>query len=338
VVKNLNRLQGVVLGTFFGQLAYALLAWCSISGYIYVAVFVFFWLITTLFTYYHAVDFSGVACLLAAFGAAGVLRGCSNDPYDPGNVTHMISNTVLGVTFMTLVDQIFTLKAPSLYAKEALVTAWESYSGAMHSLFNKDHPNVRKHAGGVFAKIDAAAGASALANAEPRIWKTPFKHGLFMDVVQHCHELRCSLSCMECTSAASGKDDTPKAEFLTKMYELKSFMVTKGDFEDYVVKIEQILDIFEHETDQNFHEAAGIKPSEGKSPADIAMENMGAMCRELDAFAVEQSKLGQKDIKEQGSKYRNLEDDVTCKIGMVIFSLNWQFKVLYSLKHAILSD
>jgi hypothetical protein len=337
IVKNLNRLQGVVLGTFFGQLAYAILAWCSVAGYFYVAIFVFIWLAVTLFTYYHATDFAVVACLLAAFGAQGVLAGCSNDQFNPGNVTHLISNTVLGVTFMTLVDQIFTLQTPSSYAKDALVLAWSSYSKSMRDLCDPKVSHVRKHAGGLYGLIDSAGSASALAESEPRIWKTPFKYQLFQGAVQHCHELRSCLACLECTSSASGMDDSPKAEFLTNMYQTPSFLKTKADFEDYAKAIEDILHIFEHETDENFHDVAGIKPAEGKCPLDIAEENMQGLVKDLDKFATAQAKL-QKDISKEGVQFRSLENNVTCKISMVIFCLNWQFKILYAMKHDILSD
>merc|ERR1719265_1737694 len=41
IVKNLGRLQGAVLGTVVGQLAYVYLAWCTLFGYVSIGTFVF---------------------------------------------------------------------------------------------------------------------------------------------------------------------------------------------------------------------------------------------------------------------------------------------------------
>jgi len=337
VVKNLNRLQGVVLGTFFGNLAYALLAWCTMAGYIKVGTFIFFWLLLTLFTYYNATDFSLVACLLAAFGCQGILLGCSDAAFEPGSITHQITNTVLGVTFMSVIDQVFVLEAPSRYAKNALVDTWESYRGAMRGLFDVNVKTVRQHGGGMFAMIESASASSQMADNEPRIYKTPFRYGLYQEVMAACHELRCSLCCLEEAATATGTDDSAKADVLIAMYKLPTFKVVKNDFDKYVESVLNLYEIFLHETDEYFLDAAGIEPpKEGKSALDVAKGNIEKLVKELGTFVKQQKK--QDDIAKSGSAFRSLEDDVTCKISMVVFSLNWQFDVLYGIKHRMLSD
>jgi len=336
VVKNLNRLQGVVLGTFFGQLAYALLAWCTMGGYISVGVFVFAWLLVSLFTYYNSVQFGGVACLLAAFGVQGVLLGCSNEVYNPSGTTHLITNTVLGVTFMTISDQLFALKPASNHAHTVLVDAWEEYKAGMSSIMDAQCTRVRKHSGNLMSKISSSLSAADLADMEPRIWKTPFKRELFGDVVNYGHQLRESLCCLETTCSVTGLDDAPKAGFLKNLGNLPSYPVVVKDIEEYSQKVEEILHIFIHETDACFHKTMGIKPSEGKCPIDIARANLKSLVRELETFIDAHQKEAAADIA--GSKFKNLEDNILCKVSVFVFAITWQLQVLYDVKHRILSE
>jgi hypothetical protein len=344
VVKNLNRLQGVVLGTFFGQLAYALLAWCTMGGYISVGVFVFAWLLVSLFTYYNSVQFSGVACLLAAFGVQGVLLGCSDEIYNPSGTTQLITNTVLGVTFMTLSDQLFALKSASKHAHTVLLDAWASYREGMMEIMEPETTQVRRHSGDLMTKISSSAAAADLADMEPRIWKTPFKRLLFGDVVNGGHRLRESLCCLETTCSVTGTDDAPKARFLKNLGSLPSYQAVVTDFKNYADAVEGILDIFVHETDDCFHSTMGIKPSEGKSPIEIARANLVALVRELESFLDDPAHQQEAaaDIvgstSARGSKFKNLEDNILCKVSVFVFALTWQFEVLYDVKHRILSE
>jgi hypothetical protein len=340
VVKNLNRLQGVVLGTFFGQLAYAFLAWCTLGGYISVAAFVFAWLLVSLFTYYNSVQFGGVACLLAAFGVQGVLLGCSNEVYDPSGTTALITNTVLGVTFMTLSDQIFALKTASKHAHNVLLDAWSEYKSGMNEILDPDSKQVRPHSGDLMTKISSSSAAADLADLEPRLWKTPFKRGLFADVVNYGHRLRESLCCLETTCSVSGLDDAPKALFLRDLSQLSGYETVMKDFQNYTKAVEEILDIFIHETDEDFHKVMGIKASEGKCPIDIAKDNLVTLVRQLEAFIAQpkNQQAASADIAKNGSKYKNLEDNILCKVSVFVFALTWKFQVLYDLKHRILSE
>merc|ERR1719329_839457 len=60
LAANLMRLQGVVLGTVIGQVAYALLAWCVWWGYLSVTCFVYCWSLVTMYMYYHSDNYSTV--------------------------------------------------------------------------------------------------------------------------------------------------------------------------------------------------------------------------------------------------------------------------------------
>merc|ERR1719443_2404120 len=108
VTKNMGRVQGVVLGCVFGQLLYALFAWCYWWGYMVIGITVFVWLLSTLFVYYNSADFGYIGCLMAAFGTKYMLQGCSNDVFQPTDTYYTIINTVVGITIMTFCDLTFT--------------------------------------------------------------------------------------------------------------------------------------------------------------------------------------------------------------------------------------
>jgi len=209
----------------------------------------------------------------------------------------------------------------------------------MDTLFNCDDLNIRKHGGRVHGMITDAAGCSDLADKEPRIHKTPFKSTLFGDVIKSCLELRCSLCCLEETASATGKDDSPKADVIVALYKLPSFQVVKKDFDNYILDVEKIYDIFLHETDQYYAEKAAVKSAGGgKSPLDKAKDNIQELVKDLDAFVKTNVTAKKSDVKHGSTSFASLEDDSRCKISMIIFVLNWQFAVLYELKHRMLSD
>eukprot|EP00929_Paragymnodinium_shiwhaense_P017923 TRINITY_DN1277_c0_g1_i3.p1 TRINITY_DN1277_c0_g1~~TRINITY_DN1277_c0_g1_i3.p1 ORF type:complete len:961 (-),score=159.69 TRINITY_DN1277_c0_g1_i3:203-3085(-) len=334
ITTNMGRLQGVVLGGVFGQLAYALFAYCGLYGQVMVSSYVFLWLLATLFGYYHARDpvFSTVACLLAAFGVTGVLLGCSDEVYTPTGLSKIIG-TVIGVTIMSISDQVFSVKTSSRYAFEALDAAWDIYKASMNAVFDPKCQEIRKHAGDMLGHISLAESTTLLASTEPRFSRTPFKEELFRAICESMHELRQSLTNLEVNCTVSGNDDAPKAAFLRHIVALPEFEIVRKDWVSYTEAVDQVMQIFMHDTEECFFTKYGIKAAEGKCPLDIAKDNLDRLVEAIGGFLKEVS-FGE----EGGSKdFHNLEHNHVCKVSAFIFYLNWQFRVLYKMKHRMLS-
>merc|ERR1719335_1562992 len=90
MVKNLDRLNGVVLGNIVGQLVYCALGYCTWWGYLGIAIALFVWVTGTLYMYYNSAKYGIVGCLLAAFGSAAFLQGCTNDFANPAKSYYSI--------------------------------------------------------------------------------------------------------------------------------------------------------------------------------------------------------------------------------------------------------
>jgi hypothetical protein len=333
MTNNLGRLQGVVLGSVFGQLAYAFLAYCAWYGYLGVGLYQFFWLLITLFAYYNVRDgpLCTIACLLAAFGATGSLMGCSSEVYSPSGMGKII-DTVCGVTIMTISDQIFSVKTASRYGFDALVSAWTSYKKAMRAFFDPKVKDIRAHSGAVMGQICLAESVISLADTEPRFARVPFKRQLFEDITLCMHNLRESLCSMEVVCSSTGTDNAPKASFLVAIEDLKELEAVKKDFVDYQKAVDQVLNVFIHDTEDCFFTKYGIKAAEGKCPLDLAKDNLVTLVDGLDKFLKTQP-----EFIEGQFAYKTLEANTVCKISSLMFHMHWQLKVLYKMKHQMLS-
>merc|ERR1719428_820749 len=141
----MGRLQGVAFGTAVGQLAYALFAWCRWEGDLAVAVFLFSWVMATVYMYYSSAQFGYIGCLLAAFGAGNVLQGCSsNETYHPAALAYKVINCVVGIIVMTAVDMILVPAPACKLACEAYMDFWTKYAAAINVLFDPSARHVRR--------------------------------------------------------------------------------------------------------------------------------------------------------------------------------------------------
>merc|ERR1719188_2029048 len=80
LLKNLQRVQGVVLGTVVGQLVRGVFITCNWYNAYSIAVILFIWVSFNLFVYYNSVSYAMIGCLLAAFGAQKMMEVCQDVP------------------------------------------------------------------------------------------------------------------------------------------------------------------------------------------------------------------------------------------------------------------
>merc|ERR1719236_138986 len=126
MVKNLDRLNGVVLGNIVGQLVYCALGWCTWWGYLGICTTLFVWVTGTLYMYYNSAKYGVVGCLLAAFGSAAFLQGCTDDFADPKKAYYGIVECVVAIFIVIGVDAILSSSRSSDLAYEALLDFWQT--------------------------------------------------------------------------------------------------------------------------------------------------------------------------------------------------------------------
>lgn len=333
--KNLQRLQGVVMGTVIGQLAYAFLAWCSVFGYISVGVFVFMWCGMTLFVYYNSKTFSLMGCLLAAFGAKAVLKGCSNDVYEALGIWNQVIGCTLGILIMGTVDVAFSYKRPSQEAYDALMDAWGMYTTSLQKIFDPREENIVFQHVALRDKWTYAAHAGREAIAEPRFWRTEWKADLFHTVVTEGIKLHEALCNMECSFSQSFIDGGEKAQSLVQISELPAFKLVRKDMEQYFGLMGDYFDIFLHETEQEFGGKSKANLTESQDELAEAKEHVMELMVKITTPRGTQSTPA---FKREPTHNHSLENDVQCKLATIVVTLENQLTIIFGIKHAILSE
>jgi hypothetical protein len=214
-LKNLSRLQGVVIGIVLGNLLYALFGWCTWWGHLSVAVVLYLWSLMGLFMYYHSTSYATVGLLLVVFGSKSLLLKCSNELTDPKGYKQIVDVTV-AVCVMTIVDNLLSPERASDLAKKAFHDAYTPLIEALDALFDKDQANVRQQDGTLIGLINRTQQLGDEASLEPRFWRNPWPRHSFETAVKCLSSLRFSMNSMEITALHVTRDGSrhKKAEFI----------------------------------------------------------------------------------------------------------------------------
>merc|ERR1719265_529604 len=319
MAKNLNRLQGVVLGSVIGQTAYALLAWCTTWGYISVAVAVLIWATITLFIYYNSAQFGTVGLLLAVFGITSLLQGCSDEVYDPAVSYYGVINTTGGICIMCVVDTILAPGRASEMAVAAYFAAWEPLVKQADDLFNFDKKRMPARKGALRGMIAAAATLGDCAYEEPRYWRAPWPTATYNRAIDALSTLRFTLASLESGVTQMDKNgEGRKEDHFLEVLQMESFIVLRNmliqRFAEVKTNLEKAL------TNDTGASLMSFSQSQNMS-ADLGEKHSTAM-KALDDFAVEFNKQKHRDLPEDGT----LEDDPVADISILSESLKAIFE------------
>mmetsp|Transcript_60974 Transcript_60974/g.108362 ORF Transcript_60974/g.108362 Transcript_60974/m.108362 type:complete len:934 (+) Transcript_60974:68-2869(+) len=328
--KNLGRLQGVVLGQVFGQIAYVLFAWCSVAGHVKVGASLFLWEALALYTYYSSVEFGYTACLMAAFAPKNLLHGCTDDPADlnAANTYGSIVASAIGISIMSAVDLCLARQRVSDAACERLDLAWSAYREALVKLFDPSVTHIRFHHGELLRLFAEVAEMGDSADNEPRLWRTPWKRSLFEAVVKAGNELLQNLCSMESAFAINGCDGSPKSEVLQWLCKMPAFQKVKDDILEYVDQFYCLFGIFKHTTEDGFFDKA-LADEGSDSKLQNIKQDITRLCLELEAQHV--TDMGKEEMN-------SLERRAVCQIGVFLTCLQTQLSVLCSLKNEMLTS
>jgi len=314
MAKNLNRLQGVVLGSVIGQTAYALLAWCTTWGYVSVAVSVLVWATVTLFIYYNSSQFGTVGLLLAVFGITSLLQGCSDEIYNPATSYYGVINTTGGILIMCAVDTVFAPGRASEMAISAYFDAWKPLVEQADHLFNFDKKRMPARKGALRGLIANAATLGDCAYEEPRYWRAPWPTDTFAKAVDALSMLRFTLASLEAGVTKPEKNgEAVKEDHFLLVLKMDSFALIrtllKQRFDDTKAALEKAL------TNETGAALMGFSESQNLS-SDLGSKHKTAM-EALAAFAAEFNKQKHRDIDADGT----LEDDPVADISILYESL-----------------
>lgn len=346
--KNMTRFQGVLFGGVMGQIAYAIMAWCSLTGYILTGLYCFTWTALTLFMYFNSAEYSLLGCLVSAFGLGGYLKGCSNEVF----ITTSSYGTVVSLVFLIcvklIVDTSLARNSASAESTTALVGAWQAYREAFTDFCDAKQTNIMFHAEYIKGMFAAAAALGDEAGKEPRGVKTPWKNDLFQSVCLSGQRICESLSNMEASFSQSGRDGGGKSKTLQEMVKSEEFVKVRDEIGNRLAVIEDLCSkAFLHETQGRF--ASAYEPLKGM--ALLSKEEITAELKTvqvsltISTATTDVESAGDMDIAhcsttlfdKSSDPNTNLEMSMTCKLSVTMFTLTRQMDLLEEIERSIIA-
>jgi len=307
LANNLKRLQGVVLGTVIGQVAYALLAWCVWWGYLSVGAFVFVWSFVALYMYYHSDNYSTVGLLLAVFANSSMLQGCSEEIFDPLVAYNGIINTVSGITIMAVFDMLLSPDRASNMAIRQYKAASEPLVAMAEELLDAQVQTLAPRKGAIRGLIAKANSLNNEASLEPRYWRGDWPTSTYAAGTHALTCLRFNLATIDYAlvdASGSARPKAPhflKAAVMTEFDELRVMLQEQMHFiEDQMDKClrkEVIVDVFD---DENAPDAE-LQSTEKEEQMRVKLK--------IWADAVSTNKEVMKPEEDSKSRFASLEDD-----------------------------
>lgn len=330
MAKNLNRLQGVVLGSVVGQTAYALLAWCTTWGYISVAISVLIWATVTLFIYYNSAQFGTVGLLLAVFGITSLLQGCSDEVYNPATSYYGVINTTGGICIMCVVDTIFAPGRASEMAMDAYRDAWKPLVKQCDDLLNWDIKRMPARKGALRGLIANAVSMGNEAYEEPRYWRAPWPTVTYERACTCLSTLRFTLAALEGGVTNMDKNgEAKKEDHFLDVLNMDSFKVVKKcltqRFEETKTNLERALTNETGASLMNFSQSQMLS-------SDLA-EKHGVAMKAIGDFVDEFNKIKHRELPEDGT----LEDDPIADMSILVESLKAIFAELEAVNEIMVS-
>jgi hypothetical protein len=333
IAKNLNRLQGVVLGTVVGKLVWAIAGWCTWWGYIALCTCLFFWNFLCLYVYYDSPTYGGVACLLAAFGSGNFLVGCT-DPltatFDPAGPYYEIINVVLSIGIMIFVDMLLAPGRASDMAVETFREAFKNTRRSLDELLDVQEPNVRVKTGRLGGLIASAKSLGAEAWEEPRYWRTGWRMALWNKACQTLADLRVTMTAMEYTVTQGGVPGAAKTEMFMTLLQMPQFETIKTALYAKFDVVDALFNIFSLETSE---------PLKAETPQGRVFVVMDDPRLQRDykgeMEAAIKDVMGEMNAAIKGTAAETLENDEASQVSVCLSAFLMMMDQLDSIQQAI---
>lgn len=251
LVKNLNRIQGVVLGTVFGQLLDTIFhrsAVCSCWNEILLGCCFASYIFATVFIHFYVTDFAILGIQMANFGGTEMMTGECGEKENTGKAYSKIIINLLAIIFIVLVDLVFASERASDMAAAKTQEVWSTIK---HNVLNVFDPDQKV----IFSNLDLDTQIAKLeslgreASYEPRYHRTAWRDEMFTTTLKEMRDIRYSLSTLERILADHGCDGAQKADYFrsgvlhsSAIKKWASILCEKFDV------ISSLLEVFSHES------------------------------------------------------------------------------------------
>jgi len=323
--QNLGRLQGVVLGTIIGQLVYAIFGWCEWWGYLAIGTALWSWVSVTLFTYYDSTKYSGVACLIAAFGAQNFVLGCGDAMFKPNDTYYKIIDAVVAIIIVTFVDLILAPGRASEITHKSFMSSWKVLRDSTSKLMDPMVEEITFHRNEIVSSVSVAEQLGKEAKAEPRGWRTPWRQKAYKSAIKCAYRLQVSISAMEVSVARGGHDGARKIEVLMAMHHMDSFKQVCNTLLDKMSTMETLLNIFIHDLPE---------PMEDLQDRKFRRDTREGEQKLIRAFL---EKANEKGWFQENAAL-SLEDCPACQVSVLLSAFDSMMEEMNWLQHCILQD
>ena len=255
LVKNLNRIQGVVLGTVFGQLVDSIFhrstecSWwneallgCCLATYIFATVFIHF----------YVTDFAIMGIQMANFGGTEMMAGECGEKEDTGKAYSKITTNLLAIIFIVLVDLIFASERASDMAASTTQDVWNNIKLKAMDVFDPDTKVV-------FSSLELekelfrVESLGREASYEPRYHRIAWRDEMHDATLKEMQDVRYALSTLERMLADSGLDGAQKDPyFRTAVLQSTPVKEWAAVLREKFNLISHLLEVFSHETSQRW--------------------------------------------------------------------------------------
>jgi len=327
IVKNLQRVQGVVLGIVCGQLLHRMFISCAWYNSLVISGSLLLWTTINTFIYYNSASYATIGCLLAAFGAQKMLGGCHSASAGSDTDAHLllvyssIMTTVIAVALIMGIDVLLCQTRASDLTYTALLDAWHSILEALDHNFDPSVRETRYHKQEVLTKIVAAEGLGAEASLEPRLYRTAWPEATFNQTVKYLYSLRSNLANMEYGIAHEHDNGGRKTEVALQIEKIETFHRLPQLLVQKMRALEVLLGFFVHEKET---------PMPEFDTPEITKEY-----RKEEQAAKRAFLIGAVKVKAfyQDEPPSSLEDDPACEVSLILCSIDAMMLHLQNLQH-----
>jgi len=211
LAKNFARIQGVVIGTVVGQMAYAIFARCTVVHLTALSVLLFVLTALSFFIYFHSESYSFVyfGFMLATFITTNIVASpCSDEGFtSKGVVFDKVVYVIFAMLIILLVDLLLAPASASFLAKQELVKAWEHIDATLKDLCDPKCRNFHFAGEKIEGCLQRAEALSKEAHNEPRYWRPPWRFELFSDASRATAKVRYSLTSLRYSLLAGAACD-----------------------------------------------------------------------------------------------------------------------------------
>eukprot|EP00747_Dinoflagellata_sp_TGD_P145733 gnl/TRDRNA2_/TRDRNA2_176614_c7_seq28.p1 gnl/TRDRNA2_/TRDRNA2_176614_c7~~gnl/TRDRNA2_/TRDRNA2_176614_c7_seq28.p1 ORF type:complete len:946 (+),score=171.07 gnl/TRDRNA2_/TRDRNA2_176614_c7_seq28:86-2923(+) len=270
MVKNLDRVQGVVLGTLLGTIVHYLVATCTFWGLVFYSVVAWIWTSYSLFLYYHSQKYSTVGCLLAAFGMQTLLIPCEgHDEFNSGSAYLGICTVVISLIIMVAVDLLIASERASTKAHRACVDSLKMVRHGLKHLCDPAREEVYLSRDEIVSKISFMRTMGDEAYEEPRFWRCDWNKTAFDKVGDSVDNLRIALSNLEYIVAKDCISGQPKLQFFVRLCKRKKFQRIVERMNICYKHCEDLMDYFVWDEEAPFPKLEYVKQQQSDGIDEI---------------------------------------------------------------------